>query len=31
MTELDLDQSAYATYLAKVLDHAERTAEITLS
>ena len=31
MTELDLDQSAYATELAKVLDHAERTAESTLS
>jgi hypothetical protein len=31
MTELDLDQPAYATELAKVLDHAETTAEITLS
>jgi len=31
MNELDLDQPTYATELAKALDEAEKTAEITLS
>ena len=31
MTGLDLDQSAHATELAKGLNEAEKTAEVTLS
>ena len=30
MTELDLDQPAYAVELAKALDQAETVAEVTL-